>query len=95
MKIIVILILIALAASLIAITSVLHGSVDFTTPPTFEYDFGSYNAVMFFKTQTVLSIHGGTWFIISVPFYVLALGVVAVPSCLWYLLKRRKHETMA
>jgi len=95
MKVLVILILVGLAAALVAITSVLHGQVDFTTAPAFEYDFGNYNAIMFFKAQTVIRIHGGTWFIVSVPFYVLALGIAAVPFCFWSLLKKRKHEAVA
>ena len=95
MKVLVILILVGLAAAFIAITSVLHGTVCFATAPAFEYDFGSYNAIMCFKTQTVIRIHGGTWFIVSVPIYVLALGIVAVPFCFWSLLKKRKHEAVS
>lgn len=90
MKIFVILILVALAVSLVAITSILHGQVDFATP-ALEYDFGSYNAIMIFKTSTAIRFHSGTYFIFSAPIYVLVLGVAAVPFCFWSLFKQRKH----
>jgi len=75
MKYVVILIGVALIAALVATSSVLHGQVDFATAPAFEYEFGSYNAIMLFKTSTVLRLHGGTWLIAPVPFYVLTLSL--------------------
>ena len=95
MKYVVILIAVALIAALVATSSVLHGQVDFATAPAFQYEYGNYNAIMLFKTSTVLRIHGGTWFIAPVPFYVLALGIVAVPACFWFLLRRDRHEHVA
>ena len=95
MKFVVIFIGVTLVAALVATSSVLHGQVDFATAPAFEYEFGSYNAIMLFKTSTVIRIHGGTWFIAPVPFYILALGAIAVPICFWLLLKRKNHEDPA
>lgn len=94
MKILALLILAGLAVALFATTSILHGQVDFATPPAVQYDFGSYNAIMLFKTSTVIRFHGGTWFVFSVPFYVLALGAAAVPFCCWSLLRKSNHEAV-
>jgi hypothetical protein len=94
-KFVVILIATALVAALIATSSVLHGQVDFATPPTFHCEFGHYNAIIFFKTSTVLRVNGGTWFIAPVPFYILAPGMLAIPFCFWFFRRGRNHEDAA
>jgi hypothetical protein len=47
---------------------VLHGQVDFVSPPSFEWRFGAYNSVMFFDRSTLIRM-GGTYCSIELPYY--------------------------
>ena len=76
---------------------VMHGTVCFASPPSFEWSFGSYNSVMCFRSSTVLRMHG-TYFILGAPYEALlavavALGVL--PIVVSRLRKRRKQQTRA
>ena len=65
------------------------GQVDFVSPPLFELPLGNYRALMFFSDSTVLRM-GGTYYIVSVPFWVL---VAFAAGCIALIIYRmRRHE---
>jgi len=75
--------------------SVEHGQVDFVHPPLFELRLGEYRALMFFSDSTVLRT-GGTYYILSVPFWVLAALVISGVALTTYIIyRRRRHGRVA
>ncbi len=69
----------------------MHLYVDFLAPPLFEISLGQSISIMFFQGSTVVRVHGGTYYTIPLPFYVIIAAAVAIPLVIWFALRRRNH----
>lgn len=78
-------------AMLLAGCTVMHGTVDFIAQPLFEIPLGEYSGIMCFENSTVVKIHGGTWCIVSLPFYAIAVFGITLSLLVWFPFRRRKH----
>jgi hypothetical protein len=79
-------------AALLAGCSIEHGHLDFAAPPLLEVPLGGYSSLMVFGNSTVLRTKGGTWYTLSVPFYVLLPAAIGIPSLVWFIFRRRARE---
>ena len=71
--------------------SVERGQVDFVHPPLFQLSLGDYRALIFFKDSTVLRM-GGSYYTLTVPFWILpALVVGCLALAAWIIYRRPRY----
>jgi len=75
--------------------SVEHGQIDFVSPPLFQLNFGEYSSLIFFSDSTVLQT-GGTYYFLSIPFWLLLLfSVSSIAFVAWITYRRAKRERIS
>jgi hypothetical protein len=79
----------AMVAVLFSGCVVEHGTLDFADP-LFDLRLGSA-AIICFPSSTVFR-YGGTYLIVSVPWYLLIAGVVILATAIGVMIRKRRHE---